>query len=80
MTKRRSKLANAIGIAAGLLDTDDVFAHLDQALDSRHLDGDVAAAGDAIKDDRQPGCAGDLFEMLKQALLRRFVVVGGYLQ
>ena len=69
-----------IGIAAGLLDADDVFARLGQALDSRHLDGDVAAAGDAVKDDRQLGRPGDFFEMLEQALLRWLVVIRRNLQ
>ena len=65
LAKRGAKLAYAVGVATSLLDADDILARLGQAQDGRHLNGDVAAAGDAVKDDRQLGRSCDFSEMLE---------------
>ena len=75
-----TQLADAIGVAARLLDGHDARALGGQALNGVHPDLDAAAARDAVEDDRQLRGAGNGPEMLEQPFLHRLVVIRRHLE
>src|SRR5207245_8620627 len=70
-----AELADAVGIAPGFFDADDVFALVREALDGVHTDFHATPRGDAVKHDGQSGGVSDGAKVLKQTFLRRLVVV-----
>ncbi len=75
--KCSSELGDAVDIAAGFFDGDDVGALFSEARYGFDADLDSATAGDAVEHDWQFCCVGDGAEVLEQSLLGGAVVVGG---
>ncbi len=74
------ELIDAFDAAAGFLHGDDVRAGGGETGGGVDADFDAAAAGDAVEDDAAGGGVGDGFEVLEEAFLGRFVVVGADLE
>jgi len=76
----RAQLADAIGIAAGFFDADDIFAFFGEALHGLNCNFDSATARNAVEDDWDTRATSHFAEMLEKAFLRWFIVIGRNLE
>src|SRR5439155_19624857 len=71
----RAKLADAIRIAPGFFDADDIFAIAHESFDRVDTDFHATPRGDAVKQDGEFRGIRNGAKVLKQTFLRRLVVV-----